>query len=102
MQIAALLPPHNRWEAQALVVYLVQRGADVNIEDKTGRTPFDYVDDIVIKGIFERYQHYNLSITMNGHKCVIVVFHVVLNAFRYVNKKPNNKPVLKNKLTIGQ
>ena len=54
VQICAILPIHSQHEAPALVLYLVQRGADVNIKDKRGKTPLDCVQDADIRTTISR------------------------------------------------
>ena len=54
VQISSKLPADSRQAAQALVLYLVQRGADVDIKDRNSSTPLDCVHDTRMRDLIKR------------------------------------------------
>ena len=54
-QVASKVPSSSRNQpAQALLLYLVQRGADINIRDTKWKTPLDCVDKGATRKFIEK------------------------------------------------
>ena len=54
-QVASKVPSSSRNQlALALLLYLVQRGADINIRDTKGNTPLDCVDEGATRTFIEK------------------------------------------------